>query len=161
MSSSAAETPAPCEASNTYEVPRLDGVVYRQTRQCAHEQGAGHDGKHVADFGIDLAEIREWGSVETPAQAELEERIEIIVGNLASAVAAYNEEPEMSSPEVVKQWAIESLLELVAAREGYWIEAILDWEGETPCRYDHHDQCQEHGLGTRPCLVDRARAAQS
>jgi hypothetical protein len=35
------------------------------------------------------------------------------------------------------------------------MRCLVDLE---PCRYDHHDNCQAHSLGVRPCEHEQAKA---
>jgi hypothetical protein len=39
------------------------------------------------------------------------------------------------------------------------LEVFVETEGDEPCRFDHHGNCQTHGAAEPPCYVAEARAA--
>lgn len=60
-----------------------------------------------------------------------------------------------ASGDQLRWWSwSDDAIEIIDALIGL-IDEFVD---PNPCRYDHHDFCQEHNLDPRPCPHERARA---
>lgn len=93
------------------------------------------------------------------ANAELEGEVKRLRESLAGARRAIDKILETEHGRVrgfVDALAAEN--ERLRESNTNLLDLIAELNDDAPCVYDHHDLCQSHFLGERPCPFERAKA---